>query len=183
LRSAFLDLHPTRMPKRQHGCRRQLAGTGSNSNVLTLGDNACLLGASLGYTDCYEKIRGRFIDKTFVIPGNHDDEKNGSGNYFDYFGAKANPDVVLQVHGHQYERFGPMTSDGTLSATGGMCSFVVGTGGAQTYAHAVPLPSSKTRVVAFGVMRLSLSAGNAKWQSIDVDNALRDAGAFDCRKK
>ncbi|MEO8014884.1 MAG: hypothetical protein ABI642_12125, partial [Polaromonas sp.] len=41
---------------------RQLADAGSNSNVLTLGDNAYFLaGASLGYTDCYEKTWGRFI--------------------------------------------------------------------------------------------------------------------------
>ena len=241
---------------------RQLAGAGSNANVLTLGDNAYLLGLLIGYTECYEKTWGRFIDKTFVIPGNHDYENNGEGNYFKYFGAKANPDgkgtgyyridqsgwtvfalnsnidasaasaqaqwlkkelasaqpcvaaawhharfssapdgdngtmtamwdildqakadVVLQAHEHQYERFGPMTSDGTLSATGGLRSFVVGTGGADTYAHARVRAGSEKQAVAFGVMRLSLSAGNAKWRFIDVDNAVRDEGAFDCRKK
>lgn len=240
---------------------RQLADAGSNSNVLTLGDNAYLAGASLGYTDCYEKTWGRFIDKTFAIPGNHDYD-NGKSNYYDYFGAKASPDgkgtgyyridqngwtvfalnsnidatagsvqaqwlkqelataqpcvaaawhharftsapdgdnttmtalwdildqakadVVLQGHEHQYERFAPMTADGTLSATGGMRSFVVGTGGAKTYAHAGVRAGSEKQVVAYGVMRLSLSAGNAKWRFIDVDNAVRDEGAFECRKK
>ena len=241
---------------------RQLAGAGSNSNVLTLGDNAYFLGQTIGYTACYEKTWGRFIDKTFVIPGNHDYENNGEGNYFKYFGAKANPDgkgtgyyridqsgwtvfalnsnidasaasaqaqwlkkelasaqpcvaaawhharfssapdgdngtmtamwdildqakadVVLQAHEHQYERFGPMTSDGTLSATGGLRSFVVGTGGAETYAHARVRAGSEKQLETFGVMRLSLSAGNAKWRFIDVDNAVLDEGAFDCRKK
>jgi len=243
---------------------RQLAGAGSNANVLTLGDNAYLAGASLGYTDCYDKTWGRFIDKTFAIPGNHDYE-NGKSNYYDYFGAKASPDgkgtgyyridqsgwtvltlnsnidataasvqaqwlkqelataqpcvaaawhhprfssapapggdnttmtalwdildrakadVVLQGHEHHYERFAPMTADGTLSVTGGMRSFVVGTGGAQTYAHAaVPRPGSQNQVVAYGVMRLSLSAGNAKWRFIDIDNAVRDEGEFACRQK
>lgn len=240
---------------------RQLAGAGSNSNVLTLGDNAYLFGASLGYTDCYEKTWGRFIDKTFAIAGNHDYD-NGKSNYFDYFGAKASPDgkgtgyyridqsgwtvfalnsnidasaasvqaqwlkqelataqpcvaaawhharftsapdgdnttmtalwdildqakadVVLQGHEHQYERFAPMTADGTLSATGGMRSFVVGTGGAETYAHAGVRAGSEKQLETFGVMRLSLSAGNAKWRFIDVDNAVLDEGAFDCRKK
>lgn len=242
---------------------RQLADAGSNSNVLTLGDNAYFLaGVNLGYTDCYEKTWGRFINKTFAIPGNHDYENGDSNDYFDYFGAKANPDgkrtgyyridqngwtvfalnsnidataasvqaqwlkqelataqpcvaaawhharftsapdgdntrmtdlwsildqakadVVLQSHEHQYERFAPMTADGTLSTTGGMRSFVVGTGGAETYAHAGVRAGSEKQVVAFGVMRLSLSAGNARWRFIDVDNAVRDEGAFECRKK
>ena len=242
---------------------RQLASAGSNSNVLTLGDNAYFLaGSSLGYTDCYQKTWGRFIDKTFAIPGNHDYENNDSSDYFKYFGAKANPDgkgtgyyridqsgwtvftlnsnidasaasaqaqwlkqelataqpcvaaawhharfssapdgdngsmtalwdildrakadVVLAAHEHQYERFGPMTSDGTLSTTGGLRSFVVGTGGADTYAHARERAGSEKQAVAFGVMRLSLSAGNAKFRFIDVDNAVLDEGAFNCRKK
>ena len=242
---------------------RQLTGAGSNANVLTLGDNAYSLpGSRLGYTDCYEKTWGRFVGKTFAIPGNHDYENDDSRYYFDYFGAKASPDgkrtgyyridqsgwtvfalnsnidasaasvqaqwlkqelataqpcvaaawhharftsapdgdntrmtalwdilnqakadVVLQAHEHHYERFAPMTSDGTLSATGGMRSFVVGTGGAETYAHARVRAGSEKQAEAFGVMRLSLSAGNAKWRFIDVDNAVRDEGAFDCRKK
>jgi acid phosphatase type 7 len=240
---------------------RQLAGAGSNSNVLTLGDNAYALGASLGYTTCYEKTWGRFIDKTFAIPGNHDYD-NGSSNYYDYFGAKASPDgkrtgyyridqggwtvftlnsnidasaasvqaqwlkqelataqpcvaaawhharftsapdgdnasmtamwdildqakadVVLGAHEHLYERFAPMTSDGTVPATGGLRSFVVGTGGAETYAHATVRTGSEKQAVAFGVLRLSLSAGNAKFRFIDVDNAVLDEGAFDCRAK
>lgn len=241
---------------------RQLADAGSNANVLTLGDNAYLLGLLIGYTECFEKTWGRFIDKTFAIPGNHDYENNGDGNYFNYFGAKANPDgkgtgyyridqsgwtvfalnsnidasaastqaqwlkqelataqpcvaaawhharfssapdgdngsmtamwdildqakadVVLQGHEHQYERFAPMTSDGSLSATSGLRSFVVGTGGADTYPHASVRAGSEKQAVAYGVMRLSLSAGNAKWRFIDIDNAVLDEGAFDCRKK
>ncbi len=241
---------------------RQLAGAGSNSNVLTLGDNAYFLGLLIGYTECYEKTWGRFINKTFVIPGNHDYEKDGKDNYFDYFGAKANPDgkgtgyyrvdqsgwtlltlnsnidasaasaqaqwlknelltakpcvaaawhharftsadrgdngimtevwdildrakadVVLASHEHFYERFAPMTFDGTVSATGGMRSFVVGTGGADIYAHATVRPGSEKQAVTFGVLRLSLSPGNAKWRFINTDNAVLDEGAFDCRKK
>jgi acid phosphatase type 7 len=241
---------------------RQLATSGPNSNVLTLGDNAYLLGLTIGYTECYEKTWGRFIDKTFVIPGNHDYENNGDGNYFKYFGAKASPDgkdtgyyridqsgwtiftlnsnvdataasvqaqwlkqelataqpcvaaawhharfssapdgdntlmtamwdilgaakadLVLAAHEHQYERFAPMTSDGTLSATTGLRSFVVGTGGASTYAHARVRAGSEKQAVAYGVMRLSLTPGHAEWRFIDVDNTVLDAGAFDCRKK
>jgi acid phosphatase type 7 len=241
---------------------RQLASAGANSNVLTLGDNAYFFGSIIGYTTCYEKTWGRFIDKTFVIPGNHDYENGGEGDYFKYFGAKANPDgkrtgyyridqsgwtvftlnsnidasgasaqaqwlkqelataqpcvaaawhharftsapdgdntsmtamwdildaakadVVLAAHEHFYERFAPMTSDGTVPATGGLRSFVVGTGGAETYAHARVRAGSEKQVELFGVMRLSLSAGNAKWKFIDVDDVVRDEGAFTCRTK
>jgi acid phosphatase type 7 len=70
---------------------RQLASAGSNANVLTLGDNAYLFGLAIGYTTCYRPTWGRFIDKTFAIPGNHDYEKGGENNYFDYFGPKASP--------------------------------------------------------------------------------------------
>ena len=96
---------------------------------------------------------------------------------------QAKADVVLKAQEHQYERFGPMTSDGTLSATGGMRSVVVGTGGAETYAHARVRAGSEKQLETFGVMRLSLSAGNANWRFIDVDNAVLDQGAFDCRKR
>ena len=96
---------------------------------------------------------------------------------------RAKADVVLGSHEHLYERFAPMTSDGTVSATGGMRSFVVGTGGAEIYAHARVRAGSEKQAVAYGVLRLSLSAGNAKFRFIDVDNAVLDEGAFDCRKK
>jgi acid phosphatase type 7 len=71
---------------------RQLATAGANSNVLTLGDNYYLnLGLNFGYSECYAETWGRFINKTFVIPGNHDFENNGEATYFDNFGAKASP--------------------------------------------------------------------------------------------
>jgi acid phosphatase type 7 len=71
---------------------RELADAGSNSNVLTLGDNYYLnLGLNFGYSECYAETWGRFINKTFVIPGNHDYENNGEAAYFDNFGAKASP--------------------------------------------------------------------------------------------
>jgi acid phosphatase type 7 len=96
---------------------------------------------------------------------------------------QAKADMVLQSHLHQYERFDPMTADGTLSTTGGLRSFVVGTGGAITSGFPTVRAGSQMRLETFGVMRLSLSAGNAKWRFIDVDNTVLDEGAFTCRKK
>jgi acid phosphatase type 7 len=82
---------------------RQLASVGSNSNVLTLGDNYYLnLGLNFGYSECYKETWGRFIQKTFVIPGNHDYENNGESVYFDNFGAKASPPGAGPVNSGYY---------------------------------------------------------------------------------
>ncbi len=70
---------------------RQLASAGANANVLTLGDNAYFKGTIIGYTQCYKPTWGRFLDKTFIVPGNHDYENGGQNEYFDFFGAKASP--------------------------------------------------------------------------------------------
>lgn len=244
---------------------RQLALSGANSNVLTLGDNAYFAGLTIGYTTCYRPTWGRFIDKTFAIPGNHDYEKGGDNNYFDYFGPKASPagagpdrsgyyrldqngwtvfalnsnidasaaspqgqwlkkelataspciaaawhfsrftsaadgdnttmtqlwdmldqakaDVVLQSHEHHYERFAPMTASGAMVAGSGIRSFVVGSGGADNYGFAGVRAGSEKQVQAYGVMRLSLSAGKAAWRFTDTNDQVQDQGAFDCRKK
>lgn len=241
---------------------RELADAGANSNVLTLGDNAYTLGQSIGYTTCYQPTWGRFMKKTFAIPGNHDYENNGDGNYFKYFGAKASPDgkdtgyyridqsgwtvfalssvtdasaasaqavwlkqqlatakpciaaawhharfssapdgdnskmtaiwdileqakadLVLQSHEHQYERFAPMLSDGTVSTSGGLRSFVVGTGGADIYGHARVRAGSEKQLVTYGVMRLSLESGKAAWRFVDTNFAVLDQGSFNCRAK
>ncbi len=241
---------------------RQLARAGANSNVLTLGDNAYTLGQSIGYSTCYSPTWGRFINKTFAIPGNHDYENNGDGNYFRYFGAKASPDgkdtgyyridqsgwtvfalssvtdtsaasaqatwlkqqlatakpciaaawhharfssapdgdnnkmtaiwdileqakadIVLQSHEHHYERFAPMLSDGTVSTTGGLRSFVVGTGGAEIYPHARVRAGSQRQLVTYGVMHLSLDSGKAAWRFIATNDAVLDQGDFNCRAK
>ncbi len=241
---------------------RQLASVGSNSNVLTLGDNAYFTG---GLTTCYRPTWGRFIDKTFAIPGNHDYQEIGQNNYYDYFGPKASPanagpdrsgyyridqngwtvftlnsnidaaaaspqgqwlkkelatakpciaaawhhtrftsakggdnvnmaelwdmldvakaDVVLQSHEHHYERFAPMTSTGAIVAGGGIRSFVVGTGGADIYGFAGVRAGSEKQIETYGVMRLTLDSGKAAWRFIDINDAVLDQGAFDCRKK
>jgi acid phosphatase type 7 len=70
---------------------RQIAAAGSNSNVLTLGDNIYFLGLTIGYKACFDPTWGRFADKLFALPGNHDTEKGGEKNYFDFFGPKASP--------------------------------------------------------------------------------------------
>jgi acid phosphatase type 7 len=245
---------------------RQLASVGANSNVLTLGDNAYFVGSTtIGYDSCYRPTWGQFINKTFAIPGNHDYERGGDNNYYDFFGPAASPagagpnragyyrldqngwtlftlnsnvdasaasaqvqwlksqlptaqpciaaawhharftsaarsdnslmadawqvleqakaDIVLQSHEHQYERFAPMAPDGSLATAGGIRSFVVGTGGAETEGFAGVRLGSEKQIETFGVLRLSLAAGKAAWRFIDINDAVLDQGSLDCRKK
>jgi 3',5'-cyclic AMP phosphodiesterase CpdA len=57
--------------------------------VLTLGDNTYPVGAMKEFTDCYEPTWGRFKDRTWPSPGNHEYYTRGAVPYFQYFGARA----------------------------------------------------------------------------------------------
>jgi hypothetical protein len=57
--------------------------------VLTLGDNAYLDGTAQQFADCYAPTWGRFKDRTFPAPGNHDYNTPGATGYFNYFGSAA----------------------------------------------------------------------------------------------
>jgi len=61
--------------------------------VLTLGDNTYPVGAMKEFTDCYEPTWGRFKERTWPSPGNHEYYTRGALPYFRYFGARAG-------HGH-----------------------------------------------------------------------------------
>jgi acid phosphatase type 7 len=239
---------------------RQLSQVGSNTNVLTLGDNVYNVGLLTEYKNCYEPTWGRFLSKTFATPGNHDYGTANAVGYYDYFGASAGPDrngyyridrngwtifalnsqtdasntsaqmqwlksqlttaqpcvaaawhypvftsavrkdnttmvavwdvldkakadIVLQGHEHHYEKFAPMTATGTVMDTDGIRSFVVGTGGASLNVFAGNRTGSQAQIGAHGVMRLSLSAGIAKWRFIDITDTVRDQGEIACRAK
>jgi calcineurin-like phosphoesterase family protein len=57
--------------------------------VLTLGDNAYEAGTLEEFTDCYDPSWGRYKDRTYPSPGNHDYETEGAEGYFNYFGDAA----------------------------------------------------------------------------------------------
>jgi 3',5'-cyclic AMP phosphodiesterase CpdA len=57
--------------------------------VLTLGDNTYPVGAMKEFTDCYAPTWGRFKDRTWPSPGNHEYYTRGALPYFQYFGARA----------------------------------------------------------------------------------------------
>jgi 3',5'-cyclic AMP phosphodiesterase CpdA len=61
--------------------------------VLTLGDNTYPVGAMKEFTNCYDPTWGRFKDRTWPSPGNHEYYTRGALPYFRYFGERAG-------HGH-----------------------------------------------------------------------------------
>jgi hypothetical protein len=76
----------------------------------------------------------------------------------------ADAEIVLSGHDHDYERFAPMSGNGSVNAARGMVEFVVGTGGREHYAFLSILPTSRARnSTAWGVLKLTLSPGS--WTS------------------
>jgi hypothetical protein len=59
--------------------------------VMTAGDNAYERGTSDEFLDCYDRTWGRFVERTFPVPGNHDYFTSGASGYFGYFGERAGP--------------------------------------------------------------------------------------------
>lgn len=57
--------------------------------VITAGDNAYSSGTLSEYRTKYDPYWGKFKDKTYPSPGNHEYETTGAAGYFDYYGAKA----------------------------------------------------------------------------------------------
>ena len=60
-----------------------------NAAVLTLGDHTYPVGAPGEFAACYEPTWGRFKDRTWPTPGNHEYYTPGATPYFAYFGARA----------------------------------------------------------------------------------------------
>jgi hypothetical protein len=57
--------------------------------VLALGDLAYPAGAPAEFANCYGPTWGRFKDRTYPTPGNHEYATPGAAGYFGYFGAAA----------------------------------------------------------------------------------------------
>jgi hypothetical protein len=62
-----------------------------NAAVLTLGDHTYPVGAAREFAACYQPTWGRFKERTWPTPGNHEYATPGAQPYFDYFGARAGP--------------------------------------------------------------------------------------------
>jgi hypothetical protein len=59
------------------------------AKVFTTGDNVYPAGTASEFANCYDPTWGRFKDRTYPAPGNHEYETSGAAGYFDYFGARA----------------------------------------------------------------------------------------------
>ena len=57
--------------------------------VLTLGDTAYDDGSADQFTRCYLPSWGRFRDRTYPAPGNHDYQTAGASGYYGFFGPRA----------------------------------------------------------------------------------------------
>jgi len=69
---------------------QQLRGDAS-AVVLALGDLTYPRGRLAEFTGCYQATWGRFKQKTYPTPGNHEYATPGAAGYFAYFGAQAGP--------------------------------------------------------------------------------------------
>jgi hypothetical protein len=63
----------------------------SDAVVFTAGDNAYFNGTEREFTNCYGPRWGRFRNRTYPSPGNHEYQISPTP-YFDYFGDRAAPD-------------------------------------------------------------------------------------------
>jgi hypothetical protein len=76
-----------------------LAGAAATANlidaipgtVITLGDNAYMKGTAHEFAECYEPFWGRFKNRTYPSPGNHEYESTAALPYYTYFGLNAGP--------------------------------------------------------------------------------------------
>ena len=93
-------------------------------------------------------------------------------------------DLIVNGHAHRYERFAPMTPDGTRSDANGIRQIVAGTGGAEggdeiSYADAPNLQRVKTGT--YGVLKLSLGSDSYSWKFVRAaGREFTDSGTTDC---
>ncbi|MGI8511959.1 MAG: metallophosphoesterase family protein [Solirubrobacteraceae bacterium] len=80
-------------------------------------------------------------------------------------------ELVLTGHDHTYERFAPRA---------GIRHFVVGTGGRSLHTFRRALPGSQRRLLAFGVLALTLRPQGYAWRFVDETRTTRDSGTGTC---
>jgi acid phosphatase type 7 len=95
---------------------------------------------------------------------------------------KANADVVLSGHEHDYERFAPQNPYGAFDSARGIREFVVGTGGTYLRPFGTIKPNSVSRnATTHGVLKLTLNSSGYAWKFVPVaGKTFTDSGTASC---
>lgn len=93
-----------------------------------------------------------------------------------------NVDLVLNGHEHHYERFAPQTPAGLRDTIRGIPEIIVGTGGADLTGIRNPVqPNSVVRIQGhYGVLKLTLGAGEYQHAFLDVNGRIWDRASGKC---
>jgi hypothetical protein len=94
-------------------------------------------------------------------------------------------ELALSGHSHHYERFIPMDANSASAPATGVRQFVVGTGGGELFATPASLRfgSEFYDNTHFGVLELSLAAGDYGWRFVDESGATLDSGGGACHDR
>jgi hypothetical protein len=90
-------------------------------------------------------------------------------------------ELVVNGHDHLYERFARLDAAGRPNASAGMREFIAGTGGGPMYEFRTIMPGSEARIVAWGVLKLTLTSGAYEWAFVPVQGGAADEGRDICR--
>ena len=95
---------------------------------------------------------------------------------------RANADVVVNGHDHDYERFAPQGPSGARRQKRGIREFVVGTGGAERRPfRAIKRHSQARNARTSGVLKLKLSSGSYRWRFVPIaGRSYTDSGKDRC---
>ncbi|MGQ0837849.1 CBM96 family carbohydrate-binding protein [Actinokineospora sp.] len=93
-----------------------------------------------------------------------------------------NAEVIVTGHNHHYERFAPMTPNGSPDTARGIRHFVAGMGGVGFYGFGTIAPNSEARNNnTFGVLKFTLHANAYDWQFVPVaGKTYSDSGTTAC---
>ncbi len=92
LRTALGLSSPALKPNQGMASTASLIEREPGALVLALGDLVYSRGEPRLFEECYEPTWGRFRDRTWPTPGNHDYGFPGALGYYDYWGFRAGPD-------------------------------------------------------------------------------------------
>lgn len=95
---------------------------------------------------------------------------------------EAGVDLVVNGHEHHYERFDPQTPAGLPDTLRGITQIIVGTGGAGLRGTSEqPEPNSASRIQGyFGILKLTLGAGEYRNAFLDTEGRIWDQGGRKC---